>query len=76
MEDRQGVMCPNTRSTTKRAGQQSRLSDGGQDGGHAPLQNTVTEARPPEGAHRLLVRLRAVGPTPWRGPIPRGVPSA
>ena len=73
MEGRQGVMCPDIRSATKQARQNILLLDRGQDVGHAPLQDTVADARHPEGAQLLLARLRDVGPTHWRGPIPLGV---
>src|SRR5262249_62032252 len=76
MEGRQGVMCPNTRSTTKRAAQKILLIDGGQDVGHAPLQHTVTDPRRPQWAQLLLARLPAGGPTHWRGPIPLSVHGA
>src|SRR5262245_27124938 len=76
MEGRQGVMCPDTWSATKRARQKILLIDGRQDVGHAPLQDTVTDAWHPEWAQLLLARLRDVGPTHWRGPIPLGVHGA
>jgi hypothetical protein len=76
MESRQGVMGPDPRSAPACAGQKILRRAGGQDVGHAPWTDTVTEARHPEWAQRLLTRLREGGPTHWRGPIPLGVHGA
>lgn len=70
MEGRQGVLGPDTRSATPCTRQHILRIDGGQDGGPAPLPDTVTKARHPAWAQRLLTRLRDGGPTPWGGRYP------
>jgi len=76
MESRQGMMCPTTRSTTKRARQHILLIDGGQDIGDATLQDPIADARPPEWAPGVLARLRDGGPASWRWPVSLRVHSA
>ena len=73
MEGRQGVMCPDTWSATKRAREKILLIDGGQDIGDATLKDPVADARHPEWAQCWLARLRDGGPAHWRGPVSLGM---
>src|SRR5215475_3310128 len=73
MQGRQRVMCSKPWAAAKRARQKVLLIDRRQDVGNTPLEDAVTDAWHPERAPLLLARLRDVGPSHRRWPVPLGV---
>ena len=73
MQGRQRVMCPDPWSATERAREKILLIDSRQDVGYAALEDAIADARHPERAQLALARLRDVGPSHRRWPVPLGV---